>query len=166
LVSCKTWTFRTALSGLCILTCQQHSFARSASLSHCFARTSSQLNQLPLARQIMRRAFCAAYGASKRPSPSPSIGRLCITAFQKVVPSPVKGRRHIEHKAPRLLADTRSRVASWLTAAGQMQFVSQGLLWFPIRLGFRNRRSTVRDIAHSNLHVGFDTKSSIPNSPA
>jgi hypothetical protein len=86
----------------------------------------------------------------------------CASRLFKVALSPVKGRRHIEHKAPHLLADTRSRVASWLTAAGQMQFASQGLLWFPIRLGFRNRKSTVRDISHSNLHVvGFDTKSSI-----
>jgi hypothetical protein len=72
-----------------------------------------------------------------------------------MAPSPVKGRRHTEHKAPRFLADTRSRVAS----AGQLQLASQGLSWFPIRFGFRKRRLTVRDISHSNLHVGFDTKS-------
>lgn len=106
-VSCKTWPFRTALSGLCILTCQQHPFARSASLSHCFAPTSSQLDQVPLPRQVMRRAFCAAHGASKRPSPSPSIGRLCIqdsaVPCQKDVDM-VNTKRHVS---------SRTRAVAW-----------------------------------------------------
>ena len=68
-VSCKTWPFCTALSGFCILTCKQYPSARArakASLSHCFAHTSSRLEQPSLAIRLMRWAFCAAQGASKR----------------------------------------------------------------------------------------------------
>lgn len=112
---------------------------RSVSLSHCFAHTSSQLNQVSPARQIMRRAFCAALGASKRPSPSPSIGRLCIRALEdSAVPCPkdvdiLNTKRHVS---------SRTRAVAWhpgLQPAGLLQLASQGFSWLLFVSGFAKK---------------------------
>jgi len=43
-----------------------------------------------------------------------AVDRKFVHQDLKIALSLVKGRRHTGHKAPRSLADMRSRVASWL----------------------------------------------------